>query len=145
MPISYNTIQISDGDIKVSVERYPDGKGGMRKILVGMKIPFAAPPLGPLRFKVGPSAKCIIVFCYSETLSKQNIFRHVLFYYAMSVTLSIFNIRQTSFFSRIFQCQPHIFIYQEFPKSSQTFLQTRVFQGSHTFKYQDFPNVGLKY
>ena len=28
----------------------------MRKILVGMKIPYAAPPLGQLRFKVGSVA-----------------------------------------------------------------------------------------
>ena len=46
----------SAGDIKVSVEQYPDGSGGMRKILVGMKIPYAAPPLGQLRFKVGSVA-----------------------------------------------------------------------------------------
>ena len=45
-----------DGDLKLSLEEYPaDGPGGsgaMRKILVGMKIPFAAPPVGQLRFKV---------------------------------------------------------------------------------------------
>ena len=47
----------SAGDIKVSVEQYPDGLGGMRKILIGMKIPYAAPPLGQLRFKVGSATE----------------------------------------------------------------------------------------
>ena len=53
-------LELPDGDIKVSLEEYPaDGPGGsgaMRKILVGMKIPYAAPPLGQLRFKVGSVA-----------------------------------------------------------------------------------------
>ena len=59
--MSYNSIQISDGDIKVSVEQYPDRNSAVRKILVAMKIPYAAPPLGQLRFKVSSLADITIM------------------------------------------------------------------------------------
>ena len=52
---STKQFEFPDGDIKVSLEQWtdgPDGSGTMRKILVGMKIPYAAPPVGQLRFKV---------------------------------------------------------------------------------------------
>ena len=42
----------SDGPIKASVEEHAFGEGENKTIMVAMKIPYAAPPIGHLRFMV---------------------------------------------------------------------------------------------
>ena len=51
----YSFILTSDGPINVSMEEHVSNipmPGNKSKIMVGMKIPYAAPPLGSLRFMV---------------------------------------------------------------------------------------------